>query len=86
MRGITLGSRAGIGIALSVGMALTSALIRVHFVVALAASLTLSVAADAQTRIDPDRNRFSPAQDVELGRRAAAEFLKNCRSSVIDGH
>ncbi len=41
--------------------------------VAMAAGLTLSVPAAAQTRIDPDANRFSPAQDVELGRRAAAE-------------
>lgn len=40
-------------------------------VLALAASLTISLSAAAQTRIDPDRNRFSPAQDVELGRRAA---------------
>jgi predicted Zn-dependent protease len=44
---------------------------------ALAASLTisaLSASADAQTRIDPHRNSFSPAQDVELGRRAAADI------------
>jgi predicted Zn-dependent protease len=40
----------------------------------LAASVTISMSAEAQTRIDPDRNRFSPAQDVELGRRAAAEL------------
>ena len=40
---------------------------------ALAASLTISLSAEAQTRIDPHSNRFSPAQDVELGRRAAAE-------------
>ena len=45
-----------------------------QLLLALAASLTISVSADAQTRIDPDRNRFSPAQDVELGRRAAAEL------------
>jgi predicted Zn-dependent protease len=41
---------------------------------ALVASLCISMSADAQTRIDPDKNRFSPAQDVELGRRAAAEL------------
>ena len=41
--------------------------------VAVAAGLILSAPAAAQTRIDPDKNRFSPAQDVELGRRAAAE-------------
>ena len=47
-----------------------------RFLVALAASLTLSVSAAAQTRIDPDKNRFSPAQDVELGRRAASELRR----------
>jgi predicted Zn-dependent protease len=43
---------------------------------AAAAALTLafSLPADAQTRIDPDKNAFTPAQDVELGRRAAAEL------------
>ena len=66
--------RAGIGIALLVGMALILRRTRLHVVAALAASLTFSVSAAAQTRIDPDKNRFSPAQDVELGRRAAAEL------------
>jgi predicted Zn-dependent protease len=47
---------------------------RLHFAIGLAATLTVSVPAAAQTRIDPDKNRFSPAQDVELGRRAAAEI------------
>ncbi len=42
-------------------------------VLALVASLTISLSADAQTRVDPDKNSFTPAQDVELGRRAAAE-------------
>ena len=45
-------------------------------VLALVASLTISMSADAQTRIDPDKNSFSPAQDVELGRRAAAEISR----------
>jgi predicted Zn-dependent protease len=45
-------------------------------VVALAAGLAVSAPAAAQTRIDPDANRFSPAQDVELGRRAAAEIQR----------
>src|SRR5262245_38028164 len=63
----------GIRIALSVGMASIRRRTRLHFVVAMA-SLTFSVALSAETRIDPDRNRFSPAQDVELGRRAAAEL------------
>src|SRR5512134_1269691 len=49
---------------------------RLHVVVALAVSLTLSASAAAQTRIDPGPNRFSPAQDVELGRRAAAELRR----------
>ncbi len=47
---------------------------RVHVAVALAATLALAAPAVAQTRIDPDSNRFSPAEDVELGRRAAAEL------------
>jgi len=41
---------------------------------ALAASLTITVSAHAQTRINPHGNGFSPAQDVELGRRAAADL------------
>ena len=41
---------------------------------ALVASVIISTAATAQTRIDPDKNRFSPAQDVELGRRAASQL------------
>ena len=57
-------------------MALILRRTRLHFAVALAASLTFSVPAAAQTRIDPDKNRFSPAQDVELGRRAAAELRR----------
>ena len=55
-------------------MALILRRTRLHVAVALAASLTISVSAAAQTRIDPDPNRFSPAQDVQLGRRAAAEL------------
>ena len=47
---------------------------RLHFLVALAAGLTFPISAAAQTRIDPDPNRFSPAEDVELGRRAVAEL------------
>jgi beta-barrel assembly-enhancing protease len=43
---------------------------------ALVASVTISLPTDAQTRIDPHGNRFSPAEDVELGRRAAAELRK----------
>lgn len=46
------------------------------FVVAIAAGLTVSAPAAAQTRIEPDSNRFSAAQDVELGRRAASEIRR----------
>lgn len=37
----------------------------------IALSITLSAA--AQTRIEPDKNSFTPQQDVELGQQAAAE-------------
>ena len=37
------------------------------------AVVTMTVSATAQTRIEPHRNSYSPEQDVELGRRAAAE-------------
>jgi beta-barrel assembly-enhancing protease len=49
---------------------------RRQLALALAASLTISLPAHAQTRIDPDSNRFTPAQDVELGRRAAADLQR----------
>jgi predicted Zn-dependent protease len=68
--------RAGIGFALSLGMALIFRRTNLHFVVVLAAGLTVSAPAAAQTRIDADKNRFSPAQDVELGRRAAADLRR----------
>ena len=68
--------RAGIGIALLLGMAFRHRHTRLHVAVALAASLTVAATAAAQTRIDPDKNRFSPAQDVELGRDAAAQVRR----------
>jgi predicted Zn-dependent protease len=37
------------------------------------ALVLLGASASAQTRIEPRRNSFSPAQDVQLGRQAAAE-------------
>jgi predicted Zn-dependent protease len=40
---------------------------------ALVVALLLSATLSAQTRIDPRPNSFRPAQDVELGRQAAAE-------------
>jgi Zn-dependent protease with chaperone function len=39
-------------------------------------ALALASSAAAQTKIVPDANRYSPAQDVELGREAAAEARK----------
>ena len=44
---------------------------RVPLVAAIVAALTLS--AGAQTRIEPHKNRYSPQQDVQLGRQAATE-------------
>jgi predicted Zn-dependent protease len=41
--------------------------------IATVAALTVSLSATAQTRIEPHRNSFSPQQDVQLGRQAAAE-------------
>ena len=41
------------------------------FVVAIIAAAAIS--AGAQTRIEPDKNSYTPQQDVELGRQAAAE-------------
>src|SRR5262245_22969149 len=66
-------SRVGIQIAVEEDMALRRIHSRFGVVVALAAAITVSAPLAAQTRIDPDKNRFSPAQDVELGRQAAAE-------------
>ena len=63
-------------VCLTRGMALRSFGPGFSCVVALAAGLMFATPAAAQTRIDPDRNRFSPAQDVELGRRAAAQVRK----------
>jgi hypothetical protein len=40
---------------------------------AFVAAVTMIVSADAQTRVEPHPNNYSPEQDVELGRRAAAE-------------
>ena len=41
----------------------------------LVAVLTLS--AGAQTRIEPDKNSYSPEQDVQLGQQAAAEVRQH---------
>jgi predicted Zn-dependent protease len=41
--------------------------------VSLLATVLLATTVSAQTRIEPRRNSFTPAQDVQLGRQAAAE-------------
>jgi Zn-dependent protease with chaperone function len=43
---------------------------------ALALSLTLASGSLAQTRITPPKNKYTPEQDVQLGREAAAEVRK----------
>ena len=36
-------------------------------------AVALTVSSSAQTRIEPRKNKYSPEQDVQLGREAAAE-------------
>ena len=43
---------------------------------ALLLAVALANPALAQTKITPDKNKYSPAQDVELGQEAAAEAKK----------
>ena len=43
---------------------------------ALLLTVALANPALAQTKIAPDPNKYSPAQDVELGQEAAAEAKK----------
>ena len=51
--------------------------IRYRASVASALMLTLALgSASAQTKITPDKNKFSPQQDVQLGQEAAAEVRK----------
>jgi predicted Zn-dependent protease len=64
----------GFEIAVVWGMTLERHRLKRQLVLALAASLTITLSAGAQTRIEPHRNRFTPAQDVDLGRRAAAQL------------
>jgi len=44
-----------------------------RLLVASAAAVAIPLSAAAQTRIEPHRNSYSPQQDVQLGRQAAAE-------------
>jgi beta-barrel assembly-enhancing protease len=46
---------------------------RIRVLLASVATVTMTLSAAAQTRIEPHSNRYSPAQDVELGRQAAAQ-------------
>ena len=43
---------------------------------AVTVALSLVLSASAQTRIEPDKNSYSPADDVKLGQQAAAEARK----------
>jgi hypothetical protein len=46
------------------------------FIPVTAAVLALTLSASAQTKITPDKNNYTPAQDVQLGKEAAAEVRK----------
>src|SRR5687768_592017 len=48
-----------------------------HVFAAALAALTLASAAVAQTRITAPKNSYSPEQDVELGREAAAQVRRD---------
>ncbi len=48
-------------------------LLRVAAVLTFSATLAWPPAASAQTRITPPKNNYTPAQDVELGQKAAAQ-------------
>src|ERR1044071_9857742 len=45
-------------------------------VAALACTVVLTAAPSVQTRVTVDKNRYTPAQDVQLGREAAAQVRK----------
>jgi hypothetical protein len=47
-----------------------------RFALTLACTAALAVAPSVQTRIAPDKNKYSPADDVKLGRDAAAQVRK----------
>ena len=47
-----------------------------RLLIASVATLTISLSAAAQTRIEPHRNSFSPEEDVRLGRQAATEVRR----------
>ena len=51
-------------------------------------TLLLSVAAAAQTPVTPPKNKYSPAEDVKIGREAAAEVRRQMpmlRNDAVDG-
>src|SRR4030095_15134800 len=47
--------------------------LRHHRILLTVSALLVSASLTAQTRIEPRRNSFSPGQDVQLGREAAAQ-------------
>src|SRR5262245_39137683 len=57
--------------------------------IASALVLALTLGASAQTKITPDKNSFTPQQDVELGQQAAAEVRKEMpmiNDNRVDGY
>ena len=50
-----------------------------------AAVLALTVSVAAQTNITPDKNSYTPAQDVQLGQEAAAEAKRQLPMLNDDG-
>jgi beta-barrel assembly-enhancing protease len=54
-----------------------------HTATSLVVALLVSVAASAQTKIERPKNSYTPEQDVQLGREAAAEVRK--QMPMIDG-
>ena len=58
-----------------------------RFVAVIVCTAALTVAPSVQTRITPDKNRYSPADDVKLGREAAAQVRKEMplvRDGAVD--
>ncbi|HZI80070.1 MAG TPA: M48 family metallopeptidase [Vicinamibacterales bacterium] len=58
-----------------------------RFVAVIACTAALTVAPSVQTRITPDKNSYKPADDVKLGREAAAQVRKEMplvRDGAVD--
>ena len=65
--------RAGAGIALTGGMTRHLRSSTARLILVSATALTLAIPGVAQTRIERHKNSYTPEQDVQLGRQAAAE-------------